>query len=192
MSIKSLRTGYKGISMLAGNVPPGDFESISTVTVTGATQTTITFSSIPSTYQHLQIRALARTNRASQVVDVVRIRFNGDTASNYSVHILQGDGSITEALASTSQTYIQSYIIAGNTAGTNTFGALVMDVLDYTSTNKNKTIRQLSGIDNNGSGNVALNSGMWFKTPEAITSITLTGIGDFVTNSTFALYGIRG
>jgi hypothetical protein len=140
----------------------------------------------------LQLRAIARTDRASQIVDVVRFRFNSDTASNYSVHFLQGDGATPESAASTSQTYIQTYIVAGSTAGTSTFGAFVTDILDYTSTNKNKTIRQLAGTDNNGAGNVALTSGLWFKTPEAINSISLTAIGNFVTNSHFALYGIRG
>jgi hypothetical protein len=73
------------------------------------------------------------------------------------------------------------------------FGALVMDILDYTSTTKNKTIKTLTGADVNGAGNVWLFSGLWFKSPEAITSIKFTTNGlTYQTGTQFALYGIKG
>jgi hypothetical protein len=68
-----------------------------------------------------------------------------------------------------------------------------MDILDYTSTNKNKTVRSLGGFDRNGGGIITLSSSLWFKTPEAITSIRLKPQSSSWTQySSFALYGIKG
>jgi hypothetical protein len=81
---------------------------------------------------------------------------------------------------------------ANNTASV--FAGGVIDILDYTSTNKNKTIRTLSGIDNNGDGTVQFGSGLWFATPAAVTSILFnvqSGSANFVTYTQFALYGVR-
>ena len=163
------------------------------ITVSGSGASSVSFTNIPNTYSHLQIRGFGRTDRAGINSDVIRIRFNGDTASNYSVHSLLGEGTGTaEAFANTTQTYMQTYIVAAAGAGANTFGTFITDILDYTSTNKNKTIRQLAGIDNNGNGVVSLFSGLWYKTPEAINTITMTAIGSFLQYSQFALYAVKG
>jgi hypothetical protein len=185
--------------MLAGNpavspfAPAGAYESIATTTVGATAQSSVTFSGIPATYTHLQVRAITRTNFADY--NNIQVRFNGDTASNYSWHYLLGNGSAASASASTSQTSMQVGLNTSPSQSANVFSANVIDVLDYTSTNKNKTVRTLSGADSNGSGYAILWSGLWYKTPEAITSITLlpqTGGGDFAQYSSFALYGIRG
>jgi hypothetical protein len=181
--------------MLAGNTtwnpwePAGAYESIATTTVGSTATASITFSGIPSTYTHLQIRYIAKN---SVTGDSFSMRFNADTASNYARHELSGFGSSANAYASTSQT---SMIIGFENYGTGSdFGAGIIDILDYTSTSKNKTVRSLTGYDANGSGGVGLISGLWFKTPEAITSITLNqgNSGNFKEYSSFALYGIRG
>ena len=96
MTVKSAATGIITISALAGNAPVlYDFTSLQTVTVGSGGQTTITFSSIPPTYTHLQIRWLARENTGAQAdpSQNIRIRFNSDTGSNYSIHRLYGLGS---------------------------------------------------------------------------------------------------
>lgn len=171
----------------------GDYESIQTVTL-GSNQNLITFSSIGSGYKHLQIRYISRSTRASGT-DSISIRFNADSAANYARHFLFGDGASAGAGATTSDTLSNCAIGSGASAGASMFGAGVIDILDYTSTNKTKTIRTLSGADINGAGgDLRFSSGLWFKTPEAITSIVLYangGSSDFVTNSSFALYGIR-
>jgi hypothetical protein len=189
----SLQSGLpKFDTVWDGRSAVGSMEPITSITLTG-TQSTIVFNNIPSTYTHLQIRGFGRTTRASVNSDVIRIRFNSDAASNYSVHSLLGEGGgvVPESFANTSQTYMQTYIIAGDGAGTSTFGTFITDILDYTSTNKNKTIKQLAGIDNNGNGVISLFSGLWYKTPEAVNTITMTAIGNFVANSSFSLYGIK-
>jgi hypothetical protein len=168
------------------------YESISTVTVGSGGAATITFSSIPSTYKHLQIRWLARDNFASDASDL-NMRFNSDSGANYVWHQLVGDGSTAAAYASTSQTSMRAGFVAGSTAGANIFAATVLDLLDYANTSKNKTVRNLGGFDKNGSGSVGLQSGLWMSTA-AITQIDLTPrVGtSFSQYSSFALYGIKG
>jgi hypothetical protein len=165
------------------------YESIATVTVSTATNT-VTFSSIPSTYKHLQIRGIAKTN-SGNFYDSPIIRFNSDTGSNYSYHYLDGYNSGISSAGAASQTSIQIYYIGGGTAST--FGAVVYDILDYANVNKYKTLRSLSGIDANTSGG-AINfaSGSWRNTA-AIDTISIATVTNTMQQySSFALYGIKG
>ncbi len=157
----------------------GDYESISTVSLTG-TQSSITFTSIPSTYQHLQIRAIHKQPSSGVWVT---IEYNSDTTTaNYAYHRVYGDGSTAAAQGGTSsQRIFTSYQYWGNT---------VVDILDYANTNKYKTARVLFGLDNNGSGEVAMLSNLWMNTA-AITSIKLNLV-NATQYSHFALYGIKG
>lgn len=174
-----------------GGATVGDYESISTVTVGAGGAATVTFSSIPSTYSHLQIRILGRTDRAVSLAGL-GMRFNSDTASNYSDHDLKGDGATASAGADVSVSYIFLARYTGSTAAANTFGAGIVDILDYSNTNKYKTTRNLSGADLNGSGQVTLQSGSWRST-SAISSIQLFSdiSGNITQYSSFALYGIK-
>jgi hypothetical protein len=168
------------------------YESIQTVTVGSGGQATISFTSIPATFKHLQIRWLARDNFASDASDL-NMRFNSDSGANYVWHQLVGDGSTAAAYASTSQTSMRAGFVTGSTAGSNIFAVTVLDLLDYANTSKNKTVRNLGGFDKNGSGSVGLQSGLWMST-SAITRIDLTPrVGTtFSQYSSFALYGIKG
>ena len=77
---------------------------------------------------------------------------------------------------------------SGNTA--NTFGVGIIDILDYTNTGINKTMRSLNGFDSNGAGSTTVYSGGW-NNLSPITAISITsGNGNFTANSTAALYGI--
>lgn len=186
------RTNYG--SMLAGNtayVIPGDYESIETVTV-ASTATTVSFTSIPSGYQHLQIRLITRNNRAN-TLDGLYVRFNSDSGNNYSDHFLRGSGEGVAANATTSTSLMFVGTVPATSSTASVFGVAVIDVLDYANTNKNKTLRSLLGYDANGTGFVGLFSGAWYSTA-AITSITLgsTNGNGFLQNSSFALYGIKG
>lgn len=170
------------------------YESIATTTVGAGGTSTITFSSVPSTYAHLQIRALARTDRSSGAQDALRIRFNSDTGSNYALHYLFGDGTSASAGASTSITGMFADGFTGANNLSNVFGAGIIDILDYVNTNKYKTIRCLSGWNDNGTydGRIWLESGLWMNT-NAVSTVTITpGSGtNFVQYSHFALYGIK-
>jgi len=184
-------------NLLAGNpvILPGSYESIATVTVGAGGASSIDFTSISSSYKHLQIRYISRCSR-TDVGDSLGIQFNGDTGSNYTRHYIDGNNSVVYFGASTSQTLSNSgYQAAANTAA-NCFGAGVIDILDYASSNKAKTIRVLAGVEDNtaSAGNIAYRSGLWYATPAAITSIKLlatSGTQNFVQYSSFALYGIK-
>jgi hypothetical protein len=173
----------------------GDFESIATTVVgAGGSNGSVTFSSIPQTYKHLQVRALTRTDRA--VTDDASLIFlNSDTTkTNYTLHGLRGNGSSASSFgyASSSGLGIQS-ITLGNTATAQMFGLIVVDILDYTNTNKNTTVRSLGGMDYNGGGFVDFISGVWLNTA-AVNSISFQALNgtEFLQYSHFALYGIKG
>jgi hypothetical protein len=174
-------------------IPPTAYDSIQTISAGGTASAT--FTSIPSTYKHLQIRALVRGSAAS-TIDVILMRFNGDgSSSNYvTLHQIYGSGTTAAAQSSTGNGFIYQSYIAGNSAGANTFSPYITDILDYTSANKNKTTRTLAGTDNNGSGYVTFSSGLWLNSSTAISSINmvLDNAGNFATGTQFALYGIRG
>jgi hypothetical protein len=169
----------------------GDFESIATFVAAGG-ETTINFTSIPSTYKHLQIRAIARTTKAGTSYETEYMRINADSGSNYAFHRLYGNGSTVSVGSSSSTSLIACYEIpqAGTTASS--FGATIIDIHDYASTTKNKTVRAFFGYDVNGAGIVNLGSGLWMNTA-AITSLQMNAAGDAMTaGTTFSLYGIKG
>ena len=165
------------------------YESIATVTGTGSAAT-LSLTSIPSTYQHLQIRGIARCTYAANEAGVW-FQFNG-ASTNYRSHWLYGNGTTAGGGESgAGQIAMQGLSVPAANAAASTFGSVVIDVLDYTDTNKNKTLRALGGYDRNGGGYINLQSGVWLST-SAVTSITLTsGTTNMDTYTTFALYGIK-
>ena len=194
MSISSVKTGAIGDSLLAGNAAydPGDFVSIATVTASGSSAL-LQFTSIPSTYQHLQLRGIVKSTTGGSSFTGVNLTFNSDTSSSYTRHILYGNGSSALAYGSAAAV---AWSIGGNdvpTAGyTSIFGAHIIDVLDYANVNKNKTVRALTGADVNGAGEILLSSTVFLKT-NAISSIELNcASGNFASGTTYALYGIAG
>jgi len=186
------------LGIYASSIVPSlqnSYESIATSTVGSGGTASVTFSSIPQTYSHLQIRGFGRTGAAYES-DAFNIQFNGDTGNNYGCHYLQGDS--VNASASSALTQSNLYVSArmpGSTVTSGIFGSAIIDILDYTNTNKNKTIRSLSGFDMNNTSavvRVALMSGLWSST-SAITSITiLANSGNLQQYSSFALYGMKG
>ncbi len=180
------------LSTGAPPAPLSSYESIATISVGSGGTANIEFTSIPSTYEHLQIRGIARTNRAL-TRDALKITVNGNT-STYGYHNLFGNGTSVTAQGFANEADIAFNDIAGNTATASVFGVMIIDILDYASTTKVKTLRGLGGYDNNGSGAVGFNSGAYFGNTNALTSIKLQSYGGsaFQQYTTFALYGIKG
>lgn len=180
-------------SGISGHLASPSYESIATTTLATST-TSVTFSSIPSTYTHLQIRGISRSVSASTGGMWCKVYMNGDTATaNYYSHALYGSGaSITSEEHGTANATVTQYSFFTCHTGDNSWSPLIMDVLDYKNTNKYKTSRFLSGYDANGSGYMMLNSELW-KNTAAITSITIDNTGaNFAQYSSFALYGVKG
>jgi hypothetical protein len=176
----------------------GDYEFIAAGT-TGSNS--ITFSSIPATYSHLQIRASVRTGNFPYNTDVAVLMRVGvssvDTAANYSQHYLYGTGSGTPSAGGGGGfNYMQVSDMPGGSTTANTFGGFIVDILDYSSTNKYKTVRTLGGFDTNTTlGIVWFASGNW-RNEEAIDTISLAmvGFGNAATFGTYSrvdLYGIK-
>jgi hypothetical protein len=183
--IGNIAAGLYGVGVTPST---NSYESIATVTVGSGGTSNIEFTSIGSGYKHLQIRYIAMfTDGAAEF----EIAFNSDTtAGNYARHYLYGDGSSAGAGASTGSN-TRSILYTRNSSST-TPAASVVDVLDYGSTSKNKTLRALIGGDYNGSGAVALNSLLWMNSSNAITSIKLQPTAGTIREySSFALYGIK-
>jgi hypothetical protein len=184
-----------GIFASQGRVAANSYESIATSTVGAGGVSSVTFSSIPQTYKHLQIRALVKDNRSATSSDNNFLRFNNDSGNNYNAHQLIGDGSSASSGALGTDSAMIYGTVPGASIGASIFNVTIVDILDYTSTNKNKVIRSLNGYDSNGGGTIRLTSGLWMST-SAVTQIDLlTNIGATSTiqqYSQFALYGIRG
>lgn len=195
LTTSSLNQGpVKKKAVLAGNTPilSGAYESIATVTVGSGGSSSISFTSIPNTYQHLQIRAISRGTASAAAVEMYAT-FNGTTTNYYRGHQIYGTGTQTIANvdSNTSSNYI--FYTPAATSPVTSFSGGVLDILDYSNTNKNKTLRGLSGFDGNAtdSGFILFRSGLWMNTA-AISQIDLTlSSGNFAQYSHFALYGIR-
>jgi hypothetical protein len=169
-------------------VPAGvlAYDSIATVTVGSGGTASISFSSIPATYTHLQLRIITGSNPGGYNSG---LRFNSDTGSNYYGHAMYGSGNTSGSFSLGSQTFAS---ISFNGISNTEFSPTVVDILDYTNTNKNKVIRSLTGRDSNAAGDLYLMSGFWSNT-NAITDITIVApSATFIQHSSFALYGIKG
>lgn len=185
MSITSAKTGSTGLSLALDN---NYMEPISSTVVSGS-PITFTINSIPQTYKHLQLRIYGGSGNGYSPY----MTFNSDIANSYSRHRLSGTGSSV----SSSGTASYGGISIGGYAGTlyTNSGACsgsIIDILDYSNSNKNKTTRSLTGWDNNTNGYIDYESGCWYNT-NAIETISITmATGTWVNGSRISLYGIKG
>jgi hypothetical protein len=169
--------------------PVGAYDALATVTLSASTAS-ISFVGIPSGYKHLQLRGILRSPTGTNVGGG-KVTFNSDTTSgNYTFHRLVGDGSSASAYSQSGLDFILRCVNNSITAGT--FGASIVDILDYDNTNKYKTTRALTGAEINGANGVlGLYSQLWLNTA-AITSITVTpSEANFSQYSQLALYGVK-
>jgi hypothetical protein len=192
MAVVSIKNKLRRGNLLVGNeaYDPGSFVSIATVTVGSGGAANIEFTSIPSTYSHLQIRGIARGTKSSTVA-FLNMKLNSDTGTNYAYHVLQGDGASAVAAGYTNDIFMDWARYPAASATASIFGASIIDILDYGNTNKFKTVRYLGNYDANGSGYLEFRSGLWRST-SAISTITFSwDSGNFAQYSSFALYGIK-
>lgn len=163
--------------------------------ISGTSTTSITFSNIPQTFTHLELRGSFNANNAPSG-NSAYMGFNGDGASNYNWHYLLGSGSaVSSGNGVPSTSLLFANYPTASISSTSFFGSSITMIYDYSNTNKNKTIRTVSGYDTNTSNVQAVweNSGYWANT-SAINSITISVIGSgnyFIAGSKFTLYGIN-
>lgn len=183
--------GFFATAGASGAAPA--FELISTQVLTNSTTATVTFSSIPATYSHLQIRAMVKTTRPADG-DPMRLRFNGITTSSYNSHRLVGNGGSVASSGGFAETYLRiEDVITSNSYASAVFMPIVLDILDYKSSNKNKTTRLLKGEPTLPSRSLYLESGLFMST-NAIASLEFSSASssNFVAGTRFSLYGVRG
>lgn len=183
-----------GITSSAGGITRlGSFESIASAGPQVSCATT--FSNIPQTYTHLQLRVMIHDSGATSPASIGG-RFNNDSATNYMYHRLYGNGvGVYSENDGTARNFMSWSFCPGTGIASNIMGVGVIDILDYTNTNKFKTVRGFGGYDSNVSsttnGFIKYGGSVWLNTA-AITSITVFGgSGGNSANNTFALYGIK-
>ena len=183
---------FNSFSSGAAPVAGTDYELIST-TILSSTTSSVTFSGLGTSaaaYKHLQVRMTVRDDRGGFPGSQIYMRLNGDTGTNYSFHALQGSGTAAGSGSGISTSYPYLFDTVGSGGTTNAFAAGVIDLLDFQSSTKNKTVRTLGGMAQAYNW-LALSSNLWMNTAP-VTSITFLGLGNFVTGSRFSLYGLKG
>jgi hypothetical protein len=159
----------------------------------GATTASVTFASIPSTYNDLKLVVSARGDAAAYPV-TVNLKLNGDTATNYSYTNLLGNSSVASGTQTSSQTVDAISNVNGANATASTFGAWEIYIPNYTSTGS-KPFFGIDVVETNdvtaAHAKIQANAHLYRGT-SGISSITLTpSSGNFVQYSNFYLYGIK-
>jgi len=158
-------------------MPTPTYTALATVTL-GGTASSVTFSSIPATYRDL---VLVISGTASNTINVV-IRLNGDTGSNYSYVVAEGNGA---SAASLSGTDALPEVGRMSTTLSNT----IVQVMDYSATDKHTT---LLGRGNSSADLTRMSATRWANTA-AVTSLTAFASPTprtFSSGTTLSLYGI--
>lgn len=165
---------------------------MSMVWIASATPTvgasSVRFTNIPQTFTHLQMRYFIRGSDAGGIAFTAMSLNQNEFTTNYSFHIIQGDGASASSSGGANAGGVSSLYSPASTATANVFASGIVDLLDYTNTNKNKVTRTLHGFDANGSGQLVVSSGQLLSTG-AITSIGLFNML-FTANCRLDLYGI--
>jgi hypothetical protein len=159
-------------------VPQPTYTPLATVTL-GSSTSSVTFSSIPATYRDLILIITAQ--RTGSPVNM-GLRFNGDTGSNYSQVYMTSTGSTTySGTVSATNAQIDVYPYAPSTG----FNNYILQIMDYSATDKHKTFLRRT----NEAGNATEAAAHRWANTAAITSINLA-MSSMNTGSTFSLYGV--
>lgn len=158
--------------------------------VLSGSQASVTFSNIPQNYQTLYIKTSTRLDQASTSMGM---RFNNDSGTNYSYRRLYGNGSTVASGQATGQTTLYVCDSTGTDMTASTFSNIDILVPAY-NLSLNKIVSAEGVTENNATLSYSpLSSTLWNSTA-AISSITIlmwsAGAGNFVSGSTFSLYGI--
>lgn len=160
---------------------PATYEPIATTTLSSA-QATATFSSIPATYTDLILVFSGSIDTSGRTI---RLRFNSDSGTNYSDTYVSGDGTTATSSRTTSQA--SARISLGLTSSTQT--VITSHIQNYSNSTTYKTLLS-RGTSASDSANAIVS--LWRST-SAITDIEvrLNSTGNFNSDSTFTLYGIK-
>jgi hypothetical protein len=184
----------RGGSNVTVNPQPG-LPVISEV-VTSGSQSSVTVSSIPSTYRDIKIVVSGRGTTAATSTGL-NLTLNGDSGSNYDFERLYSNGTSmgtpANGLAQTS-IYFADLVAASATAGVSSTAE--MTIYNYAGTTFQKALDGVYQLKNGtaAAGNFFTfkNSG-WWRSTSAVTSLTLTpAAGAFQDGTVVTVYGIGG
>jgi hypothetical protein len=169
---------------------PKTYDPIASTTL-GSAQSTITMANISQNYTDLIVIPYLQAT-ANDVG--VGIYFNSDNGNNnYSRTWYRGWSTAVGSTRSTDQATIGN-LTSQTGAANNLFNAYHINIMDYTSTNKYKTLIYQAGNMQTTASNteVGFGAGLWRSTA-AITSLTFVcgGASTFTTGSNVTIYGIR-
>lgn len=181
VAVNSLGSGTSSNS--SAITTSNDFAAIATINGSGGT-----FTNIPQYYRNLQIRIVGRANTGLGAAPIM-MTLNGNTDTSYVWHQFYGNSTSPATGGLTGQGQIEILYATGAGSSANFYGVAVIDILDYTSTSKFKSVRSLGGYDTNSAGIVGITSG-FYPTVAPITSISFTSYAGFDANTRIALYGI--
>ena len=158
----------------------------------GSTTSSVTFSSIPSTYNDLKLVVSARGDNTNYTVFITP-ELNGDTGTNYSYTGLLGNSSSASSGRDSNGTGAYDNV-AGANATAHTVGSMEFYFPNYNSTGS-KPYFSMNIVETNDTtaahAEIQANAHLYRGT-SGISSITLTpNSGNFVANSSFYLYGIK-
>ena len=163
---------------------PATYEPIATTTL-GSAAASIDFTSISSAYTDLKI--ILTTTSSVNGADLY-MRFNSDSATNYSITYLRGNGTsaATSRLSSQTQMTLTSGVVGLSSTIPQFYS---IDIFSYTDSAFKTALTNTNG-DRNGTGGVSDVVSLWRST-SAITSVNLLPSGgNFNANTSATLYGI--
>ena len=159
----------------------------------------IEFTSIPQTYEHLQLRISARQANNTQTIEcTIRLGTGGgavDTGNNYYSHRIYGYGTTEGSGGGTARAYWKRIgpVVSGESVDAAQYGGGVIDILDYANANKNTTALSVGGQALGATYSwMALGSGLW-DNAGAVDRIAIAGgySSDFVRGTEVTLYGVQ-
>ena len=162
-------------------MPTSTYTPLANVTLNGSSSSVL-FSNIPNTYRDLVLVATGSTGSSQDIY----LRFNNDSASNYSFVYMGGNGSGTASGANTAD----SVVLDGYFWRSGTQAVVIAQIMDYSATDKHKTVLSRNNV---ASGGVDAFANRWANTA-AITSVRFGAYqgGTFTSGTTVSLYGIAG
>jgi hypothetical protein len=164
---------------------PATYDKIATTTL-GSAAANITFSSIAASWTDLRLTITGK----SIAGNVYRIQLNSDTGSNYSVTLLESDGSTLSSNRGTNNSAMLAGFSYGGSATIPEF--VTYDIFSYAGSTNKTALVTTSANQGSASGYIARIVGLWRNTA-AITSIVITtsSSGDIPSGVTATLYGIK-
>lgn len=157
---------------------PSTLTPIATTTL-GSAQSSVTFSSITGSYTDLVLITNAKNASSEQSLG---LRFNSDSATNYSATWMYGNG--TSAVSSRESSNNQIPIVRSDASN---YWIGIVNINNYSNSTTYKTI-----ISRGNSGGLVISQvGLWRNTA-TITALEIFGFSqNIASGSTFTLYGVK-